>query len=461
MIGKAAHRLAVAAVAFVLLMAPAGAVEVQRVVSPLGIEAWLVESPTVPVISMEFAFRGGSAQDPAGKEGRANLVSVLLDEGAGDLDSQAFQQSLTDAAISLRFTGGVDAFYGSLSTVVAKADTAFDLLHLALTEPRFDDEAVERMRAAVLSDIRRRVGDPEWMARRAYFDAAFPNHPYGRPSRGTVDTLQALEVADLREFVETRFTRDSLVVGVAGDISAERLAVVLDAVFGALPPASGAAAEVPAMAPLASGSAILVERDGPQSIMLTAQPGIDRADPDYYAASVVNHILGGGGFESRLTQEIREKRGLTYGIRSGFLDFEHANLLVVNSDMSNANVAEALSILKREWRAMAQHGPTEEELDDAKTFMTGSFPLQFTSSDRIAGMLVTMQLDSLGIDYIDRRNALIEAVTLDQARRVAAALLDADALTTVVVGAPGEGFAADTVIEAGALAARELKEEGT
>lgn len=461
MIGKTAHRLAGAAVAFVLLASPAGAVDVQRVVSPLGIEAWLVESPTVPVISMEFAFRGGSAQDPAGKEGRANLTSVLLDEGAGDLDSQTFQQSLTDAAISLRFTSGVDAFYGSLSTVVAKSDTAFDLLHLALTEPRFDDEAVERMRAAVLSDIRRRVGDPEWMARRAYFDAAFPDHPYGRPSRGTVETLQALEVADLREFVGTRFTRDSLVVGVAGDISAERLAVVLDEVFGVLPQTSDVTAEVPSMAPLGSGNAILVERDGPQSIMLTVQPGIDRADPDYYAASVVNHILGGGGFESRLTQEIREKRGLTYGIRSGFLDFEHADLLVVNSDMSNANVAEALSILKREWQAMAQDGPTEEELEDAKTFMTGSFPLQFTSSDRIAGAMVTMQLDSLGIDYIDRRNALIEAVTLDQARRVAASLLDADALTTVVVGAPGDGFAADTVIEAGALAARELNEEGT
>ena len=444
-----------AMVAALLVVTPARAVEVQRVVSPMGIEAWLVENDSVPVISLEFAFRGGVELDPDGKEGQANLVSILLDEGAGDLDSATFQTRLSNAAISLSFDAAVDGFYGSLKTVTANADEAFELLELALTEPRFDADAVERMRAAVLADIRRRVSNPGWLGRRAFYEMAFGGHPYGRPSRGTAQTVTGLTAEDLRGFVAERFNRANLLVGVSGDVTAEELGPLLDRIFGDLP--EGRPSPSPAdVAPAALGERLLVRRDGPQSSMMLSQPGISRTDPDFYTAYVVNHILGGGGFTSRLTDEVRERRGLTYGISSFLVNFDHADLLMVSSSLSNANVSPALELIREEWRRLARDGVTAEELDEAKTFLTGSFPLRFTSTDRIASILLGMQIEDLGIDFLDRRNAEVEAVTLANANRVAARLYDVDALTVVVVGAPDSGFRPDREIDSADLAAREL-----
>lgn len=437
----------------------ARAVEVQRVVSPGGIEAWLVESHTVPVIALDFAFRGGSSANPEGLEGLANLVSTLLDEGAGELDSAAFQQRLTDNAIQLSFEDTPDAFRGSLKTVTENAEEAFRLLRLALTDPRFEDDAVERMKAAALSSIRRRVADPGWMARRAYFETAFPQHPYGRPSRGTAASLAAIDRQDLQAFVADSFARDNLVIGVTGDITAEELGGVLDRVFGDLP-AEAAPLAVDDVAPADHAGPILVERDGPQSQLLLAQPGIARDHPDYYVAHVLNHILGGSGFTSRLAEQVRQERGLTYGIYSYLAAYRHAALWIVGSSLSNDNVAEALAVVRDIWRDVADNGVEPAELADAKTFLTGSFPLNFTSTDRIAGMLVTMQLHELGIDYLDRRNALIEQVTLEDIERVAGALLMPEALSVVVVGDPRDSFDPMTVIDSAALAARELSPGG-
>jgi zinc protease len=447
--------------ALTLLAAPAArAVDVQRVVSPGGIEAWLVESNEVPVIAVDFAFRGaGASADPADRQGLSNLVSTLLDEGAGDLDSAAFQRRLTDNAIDLSFNANADDFRGSLKTVTERADTAFALLRLALTDPRFDAEAVDRMKAAVLADIRRRVADPGWMARRAYFEAAFPGHAYGRPSRGTAASLAAIGREDLHRFVRERIARDNLVIGVTGDIDAEELAARLDETFGALQAAS-VPRDVAEAAPTGGDARILVERAGPQSSMLIVQPGIARDDPDYYAAYVLNHVLGGSGFTSRLAEEVRQERGLTYGIYSYLAIFDRAELMIVGSSLSNENVGEALEVVRGIWREVAAEGVTAEEVADARTYLTGSFPLNFTSTDRISSMLVTMQLTDLGIDYLDRRNALIESVTAEDVGRVAAELLRPDALSVVVVGAPGDSFDPMTVIDSAALAARELSRPG-
>lgn len=444
------------------LLAPAtaGAVEVERVVSPMGIEAWLVENESIPVISMEFAFLGGTATDPEGKAGRANLVSVLLDEGAGDLDSQEFQGRLSDSAISLSFDAGPDAFFGSLQTVSRFSGEAFELLRLAINEPRFDEEPVERMRAAVAASIRQQTGDPGWLSRRAFYDLAYPDHPYGDPSRGTIETLNNLTVEDLRTFVEERLARDNLLIGVTGDISAEELAPVLDDVFGGLP-AESAPFEIPAVEMRGQGQTVLVEREGPQSVLLMAQPGISRDDPDYYPALVMNFILGGGGFESRLTHELRAERGLTYGVSSYLVENEKTTMLMLDTSLTNQNVATAIDLIRQEWRRMEEEGATQEEVDGAKTYMTGSFPLAFTSTDRIAGTLLFMQLHDLGIDYIDTRNEKVEAVTLEQVNAVAERLLDPAALATVVVGDPAEEISPDITRQAADIVAHELGRGGS
>lgn len=425
--------------AFFLLLfvaaTPARAVEVQRVLSPGGIEAWLVEDHSNPIISLDLAFRGGAALDPGGKEGLANMVSALIDEGAGELDSQAFQGRLEDLSIRLGFSAGLDSFSGELRTLTENRDVAFELLRLALSEPRFDQEPVERIRSQILAGLARAAEDPDAIASRALRDLFFPEHPYGRPADGTPGTVAGLEVADLRRFAAERFARDVLVIGVVGDIAPGELGRLLDATFLGLP-AQAAPFEVATTGPRGEGAVIVIERDVPQSVVAFGHAGIMRHDPDYYAAYIVNYILGGGGFASRLYKEVREKRGLAYSVYSYLSPLDRSALVVGGVATENGRVAVSLDLIRKEWSRMAADGPSAQELEDAKTFLTGSFPLRFSSSGRIAGMLVGMQLEDLGIDYLDRRNGMVEAVTLEQARRVAKRLFVPDELSVVVVGRP-------------------------
>jgi len=414
---------------------PAHAVEVQRIVSPGGVEAWLVEDHSNPIIALDLAFRGGAALDPAGKEGLANLVSGLIDEGAGELDSQAFQSLLQNLSIGLSFSAGQDNFNGDLTTLTENRDTAFDLLRLALTAPRFDTEPVERIRAQILAGLAQQIEDPDWIAGRTMGVLQFPDHPYGRPVNGTAESLGNITRDDLQDFVATRFTRDRLAIGVVGDITPEELAVYLDKTFRGLP-AEGTPLKIADTEPAAHGEVVVVERDVPQSIVQLAQQGIARDDPDYYAAYLVNYIFGGGGFASRLYAEVREKRGLAYSVYSYLYPMDHAALLQGGVATRNGRVGESLQIIREEWRRMSQEGPTAQEVADAKTYLTGSFPLRFSSSGRIASMLVAMQIEDLGIDYLERRNSLIEAVTPEDTRRVARRLYDPDSLTVVIVGRP-------------------------
>lgn len=414
---------------------PAGAVDVKRVVSPLGIEAWLVEDHTNPLLSMSFAFKGGAIADPAGREGTAELLSGLLDEGAGGLASQDFQRRLEDHAIKLRFDAGRDAFAGSLKTLSKHRDEAFGLLRLALTQPRFDSEPVARVRAQVLANLARELGDPDTIASRAWMAQSFPSHPYGRPVEGTPESVSAITVDDLRGFVRERFARDNLIVGVSGDITPAQLGSALDAAFGALP-AKAKPLAVAQTAPAAGGKVFVEHADIPQSVLVFGQSGLDRRDPDWYAGLVMNYILGGGGFSSRLTEEVRERRGLAYGIGTSLNPMEYADLLIGGSATQNARVGETVTVLRKVWQEMQQTGPADKALADAKTYLIGSFPLQMTSTGGIAGILVAMQRDQLGIDYLDKRAGLIAKVTAADVRRVADRLLDVDKLTVVVVGNP-------------------------
>ncbi len=412
----------------------AGAVAVERVVSPGGIEAWMVRDTSNPIIAFRFAFRGGGALDPDGKEGLASMVSALLDEGAGDLDSMAFQQTLEDRAIRLSFDAGKDSFGGNLTTLVKNRETAFRLLRLALTEPRFDDEPVSRIREQILAGLRRDLEDPDSISGRALFKALYPDHPYGRPTDGTIESVSAITATDLRTFVRERLGLDNLVVGVVGDITGEEVARVLDETFGRLPK-TARPWSVPEVEPEA-GRTIVIDKDVPQSSVLFAGAGLKRDDPDYYTAFVMNHILGGGSFTSRLYSEIREKRGLVYSVYSTLHPMDHSALILGSAATANARVGETLRVVGEEWDRMAAEGISADELMDAKTYLTGSFPLRFTSNGRIASILVGMQIEELGIDYLDRRNALIEAVTRRDVKRVAARLLDRRRLITVVVGKP-------------------------
>jgi len=430
-----ATRVALAAIGFVtLLIGPltvaARAVEIERVVSPLGIEAWLVEDDTVPLVAMSFAFIGGAAQDPAERPGVANMLSGLLDEGAGDLDSKAFQATLDEFSIDISFDASRDAFAGSLKTLVENRDQAARLLRLALTTPRFDIEPVERIRAQIVAGIRSDESDPDSIAGETLIKAAFPDHPYGRPLEGTLDTVAAITVDDLKTFHRRTIARDNLRIAVVGAIDATSLARLLDDVFGSLP-AKAELSSVPDVEPALS-ERVDVVMDIPQTVLSLAGKGITRSDPDFIPASVATLILGGGGLSSRLYHEVREKRGLAYSVGIGLHVYDHAGLVVGGTKTRADQADNVVALIEAEIARFASEGPTEEELAKAKGYLIGSYALRFTTSTRIARQLLAIQLDNLGIDYIDHRKDLIGAVTVDDVRRVAKRLFSGDMIVVRV-----------------------------
>jgi len=425
------RRLLVAAVLLGFAAAPAGATTIERVISPGGIEAWLVRQPSVPLVALDFAMTGGANEDPADKAGIAHLVASTIDEGAGDLDANAYHQRLEDNAIELSFTANRDYFRGSLRTLTANRDLAFDTLRLSLTQPRFDEEAVERIRTQILADLRRATTSPAEIASEVWWHTAFAGHPYGRPVHGTLESVPRITTADLRAYARRVFARSTLKIAVVGDIDAATAGVLIDKAFGALPEQPELDA-VPAADPQGLGRRIVVDLDVPQSVIMFGGAGVARNDPDFFPAYLVNHILGGGAMSSRLYTEVREKRGLAYGVSTGIVPLAHAQLITGSTATRADRTADTLDIVDREMKNLAENGPTEAELDKTKSFLKGSYGLYFDTSTKIAAQLVQIQLDNLGIDYVDRRNGLIDAVTRADAQRVAKRLLEAKMLVTVV-----------------------------
>ncbi len=359
----------------------------------------------------------------------------MLDEGAGNLDSTAFQRRLEDLSVKMSFDAGRDDFTGSLQTLSANRAAAFDLLRLALNEPRFDAASLQRMRSQFILGIKNDAEDPEQIASQAWMHTVFGTHPYGRSSDGNIAGIEAVTAADLHALTRRLFARDELYVAVVGDIDAKTLESELDKVFGGLPAKSGMPRVAPAT-PIMGPIVQIIPRDIPQSVIRFGSKGISRSDPDFIAAYVMNFILGDGGFGSRLTDEVREKRGLAYSIYTTLYPLDHAALFYGGTATVNAHAAETLKILKEELKRMADEGPTDKELAAAKTYLTGSYALRFDSDRKIARQLLGIQREKLGIDYIKKRNSLIEAVTLADVKRMAKRIIDTNALVVTVVGKP-------------------------
>lgn len=407
------------------------AAKIQHLISPGGIEAWFVQDATVPLVAMEFAMYGGAAQDPDGKAGLANMVADLIDEGSGDLDSRSFHEHLDRRAIELGFSVTRDYFRGSLRMLKDNKDEAFDLLRTSLTSPHFDGTDVERIRAQLISGLRRETTNPGSLATRKFLETAYGDHPYGHQSGGTLESVPAITIADMKDYVARVLTKEHLKVAVVGDIDAASLGALLDRTFGALPAKSKLApvADVVAGKP---PQREFIPLDVPQTVVTFGDPGIKRNDPDFMAAYVVTHILGGGS-GSRLYREVREKRGLAYSVSGSLAWMDHSALFVGSTGTRADRASETVDAITSVVRHMAENGPTEQELDEAKSYLKGSRLLSLDTSAKLASALLQYQLDNLPIDYLERRNAMVDAVTIDQARQVARRLWG-DGLLTVIVG---------------------------
>ena len=349
------------------------------------------------------------------------------------MNAQKFAESRDALAASFRFNASVDSVTVSARMLTENRSRAADLLRLALTAPRFDADAIERVRGQVLANIRAAEKDPGELANDAFRKLAFGSHPYGSSGDGTMESVTALTRDDILAAHKATLARDRISVAAVGDITPEELGALLDQLLGALP-ATGAA--LPGAAPVGlTGGTTLVPFPTPQAVILFGHEGIPREDPDYFAAFILNEILGGERFGSRLMSELREKRGLTYGVSTWLADYNQADLMAGQFATDAKTVPEAIKVLQTEWARAAQ-GVTAEELASAKTYLTGAYPLRFDGNGTIAQILVGMQSIGLSPDYVTTRNAKINAVTLDDIARVAKRLIRPDGLRIVVAGPP-------------------------
>ncbi|WP_108860099.1 pitrilysin family protein [Ruegeria sp. Alg231-54] len=421
-------------IAFVVALPAWADIEIEEVTSPGGITAWLVEDHSIPFTALELRFRGGTSLDDADKRGAVYLMSGLIEEGAGDMDARTYARELESLAASFRYSATDDTVSITAQFLTENRDDVIDLLRTTIHEPRFDQDAVDRVKAQVLSGLKSDQTDPNDIAGRNFAQMAYGDHPYGTEGKGTIESVTALTRDDVVTAYQDVFVQDRMYVGAVGDITPEELGALLDKLLADLPETGK---PIPERADVSiPGGVSVVEFDTPQSVALFGHAGIDRDDPDFFAAFILNHILGGGGFESRLMQEVREKRGLTYGIGTYLVPKDLASVYLGSVSSSNDRIAEAVEVIRDEWARAASEGVTQKELDDAKTYLTGAYPLRFDGNGQIAGIMVGMQMEDLPIDYIATRNDKVNAITLEEINRVASELLDPDGLHFTIVGKP-------------------------
>ena len=414
----------------------ANAFTIQEVTSPGGIKAWLVEEHAIPLLAMNYSFRGGTERDPAGKEGVSEFLTGMMDEGAGEMLSAEFQKKRDELAFRMSFDAGPDFFEGGFQTLTRNRDAATDLLKMVVTAPRFDADPLERVRQQYLLNVKETEQDPQSMAWQAWMEDILPGDPYSRRDGGTEATIAAITADDLHAAHRRIFTRETLQVSVVGDITAKELGPLLDKVFGGLPEKATEQPQLPEAKPVMGPLVKVIDRDIPQSVIVFGTEGIKRDDPDFIPAFVMSEILGSGGLTSLLSEEIREKRGLTYGVSYGLSPMGRVGLYAGSLQTKNESAGEALDAAREVIRKYAEEGPSQQDLDDAKTFLTGSYALRFSSNAAIANQLLGIQQQNLGIDYVEKRNSLVGAVTLDQVKGQARRLLHPDRLVVTVVGKP-------------------------
>jgi zinc protease len=408
---------------------------IERLKTPAGIEVWFVRDDTLPILSVNFAFDGGASQDPADRSGLAYVTAAMLDEGAGELNATAFQERLERRAISLNYSADRDNFRGNVRVLSEHREEAFELLRLSLNAPRFDQEAIDRIRASILAAYKRSLTNPDEVAGLRWFAQAFPNHAYGRPVRGDEKSIAGIERSMLFEYTKKNLARSNLKIAVVGSIESGELMRLIDHAFAKLP-AKADLVKIPEAAPQSLGRREVVDLNIPQTTIIFGGVGLKRKDPEFMPAFVLNHILGGGSFSSRLYREVREKRGLAYSVYSYLSTLEQSGLFLGGTSTRNDRAAEALKIIEEEIVRIAKEGPTAEELAQAKSYLTGSYLLHFDTSAKVASQLLEIQLQELGIDYFERRNKMVNVVTAEDVRRAAKRFLADSKLLVILVGRP-------------------------
>lgn len=414
---------------------------VQTMRGPGGMLVYLLESHANPMVEMRMVLPGGSMHDPPGKAGVASLTAWMFNEGGGDMDAVTFQERLAYYGIAMDATASLENTTVNVTTLSAHLEEAWSCLADALLRPRLEEKDFARAVAERRAVILKGQEQPYTQASLLLDRMLYPDHPYGVPENGTLESLPRITVADLRQFYAESLRAPDMVLAVAGDISLTQLQGLLDRHLASLDPTPSTRPAIPEVAqdqPAKPPTTQHLEMDIPQTTLMLGAIAISRQDPDYYAFYVLNQLLGGSGLTSRLSLELREKRGLTYGVYSDFSPLSKGGPFIIAMQTKTESVQESLDLIHKALQQMVEETVTEEELEAVVRYLTGSFPLHLDGLGKLAAIWGRIGYYQLGSDYLDKWPARVKAVTREDIRRVARRLLDRSRFYTVTVGRSGK-----------------------
>jgi zinc protease len=420
---------------FILLIfrIPSFALEVKRSVLDNGLTLLIVERHNLPIVKVSLGINAGSLHEPEEKAGLASLAAGLLTEGTANRSAQEISEEIEFVGGSVGAGGGDDYVKASLSILKKDIDLGFDLLSDILLNPVFPEDEIEKKKERIKGGLKSREDDPGFVASRDFKKAVFGSHPYGRLVSGTEETLDRIKRDDLVEFHANYYVPNNAIMAVVGDVTAAEVEKLIKRYFSQwhakkIPPLS-----LPAVREAEGRKTITVDKDLSQANIILGHIGVRRDDPDYYSVSVMNYILGGGGFASRLMKNIRDDKGLAYSIQSSFMPNRYGGRFQVVLQTKNESANIAIEEVLKEINKIRTTSVSESELADAQSFLTGSFPMRIENSSRIAGFLVAVEVFGLGTDYIDDYPSYINGVTREDVLRVAEKYLDPENYILVVV----------------------------
>ena len=392
------------------------------------------EKTGLPIVTVVVAIKAGSVAETAEKAGLANLTADLLNEGTKKRSSKEISDAIEFVGGSLSTSGGADYITVSLSVLKKDVGLGFDLLSDIILNPAFSDDELQRRKTSIKNSIIQQKEEPGTIASKAFAEAVFGKHPYGRPVEGTEESLDRITRADIVSFHQEYYVPNSTILTVVGDISKSELKSLIEKYFMSWQAKEVKEVSLPFPDSAEKPKVIKIQKNITQANIILGHLGIRRDNPDYYAVSVMNYILGGGGFASRLMDNIRDNKGLAYDVHSSFPASKYGGSFQAELQTKNESANTAIKETLKEIERISTEPVSDKELGDAKAYLTGSFPLRIDSNRKIAGFLTAVEYYGLGLDYVDNYRKFIEAVTKDDILRVAKKYLHPDNFVLVVVG---------------------------
>jgi zinc protease len=438
MLRRSAIRLGAALLLFAAGSAAALAVPaIQHWQTRNGVHVYFVETHELPIVDVEVVYAAGSTRDPAGKEGTALLTAGLLDEGAAGVDANRISFEFERLGAEYDVNSNYDSATVSLRSLSdpEKLSPALQNFQRVISSPDFPEDAFDRQRNRLLVAIQQKEQNPDAVAGDAFEAAIYGKHPYAHPRTGTLESVKAITRKDVENFYKQYYVAQNAMIALVGDMKLQQAKLMTEELSRAMK-SGDPAPPVPAVPPLEKASLVRIDRDTAQTHILMGQPAMKQNDPDYFPLYVGNQVLGGGGLVSRLLEEIRNKRGLSYSASSGFSPRRQAGPFVAGLSTTSAQAPQALKLMRQIIDKFIKEGPTKAELKAAKENITGGFPLRLDSNGKILDYVAAIGFYGLPLNYLNTFNDKVNAVTIDQIKDAFQRRMHPDRMVTVIVGPP-------------------------